>query len=118
VNRLPIVRVTTHTNLATLLECRLPISASRLSRKTDFTEDLKAFDVQTLILHGDDDQIVPQASDDDRDGYDHPASSAARLLMRTGLFSALFVESPTSSQQSGFLSIGRNLRRCVASRSQ
>jgi hypothetical protein len=35
--------------------------------ETDFTEDLKAFDVQTLILHGDDDQIVPQASDDDRD---------------------------------------------------
>jgi len=31
--------------------------------ETDFTEDLKAFDVQTLILHGDDDQIVPQASD-------------------------------------------------------
>jgi non-heme chloroperoxidase len=27
--------------------------------ETDFTEDLKAFDVPTLILHGDDDQIVP-----------------------------------------------------------
>lgn len=27
--------------------------------ETDFTEDLKKFDVQTLILHGDDDQIVP-----------------------------------------------------------
>ena len=27
--------------------------------KTDFTEDLKKFDVPTLILHGDDDQIVP-----------------------------------------------------------
>lgn len=26
---------------------------------TDFTEDLKKFDVPTLILHGDDDQIVP-----------------------------------------------------------
>jgi non-heme chloroperoxidase len=27
--------------------------------ETDFTEDLKAFDVPTLIIHGDDDQIVP-----------------------------------------------------------
>jgi non-heme chloroperoxidase len=27
--------------------------------KTDFTEDLKKFDVPTLVLHGDDDQIVP-----------------------------------------------------------
>jgi non-heme chloroperoxidase len=25
----------------------------------DFTEDLKKFDVPTLIMHGDDDQIVP-----------------------------------------------------------
>jgi non-heme chloroperoxidase len=29
--------------------------------ETDFTEDLKAIDVPTLILHGDDDQIVPFA---------------------------------------------------------
>lgn len=27
--------------------------------ETDFTEDLKRFDVPTLILHGDDDQVVP-----------------------------------------------------------
>ena len=27
--------------------------------ETDFSEDLKRFDVPTLILHGDDDQIVP-----------------------------------------------------------
>ena len=27
--------------------------------ETDFTEDLKKFDVPTLIIHGDDDQIVP-----------------------------------------------------------
>jgi non-heme chloroperoxidase len=27
--------------------------------QTDFTEDLRKFDVPTLILHGDDDQIVP-----------------------------------------------------------
>ena len=27
--------------------------------ETDFSEDLKKFDVPTLVLHGDDDQIVP-----------------------------------------------------------
>jgi non-heme chloroperoxidase len=27
--------------------------------ETDLTEDLKQFDVPTLIMHGDDDQIVP-----------------------------------------------------------
>ncbi len=27
--------------------------------ETDFTEDLMRFDVPTLIVHGDDDQIVP-----------------------------------------------------------
>jgi non-heme chloroperoxidase len=27
--------------------------------ETDFTEDLKRFDIPTLIMHGDDDQIVP-----------------------------------------------------------
>ena len=30
--------------------------------ETDFTENLKKFDVPTLILHGDDDQIVPIAA--------------------------------------------------------
>ncbi len=29
--------------------------------ETDFTEDLKRFDVPTLIMHGDDDQVVPIA---------------------------------------------------------
>jgi non-heme chloroperoxidase len=27
--------------------------------ETDFTEDLKRFDIPTLVIHGDDDQIVP-----------------------------------------------------------
>ena len=31
----------------------------RAFSETDFTEDLKKFDVPTLIIHGDDDQIVP-----------------------------------------------------------
>jgi non-heme chloroperoxidase len=30
--------------------------------ETDFTEDLKKFDIPTLIIHGDDDQIVPIAA--------------------------------------------------------
>jgi len=39
--------------------------------ETDFTEDLKKFDVPTLILHGDDDQIVP---------IDASARASARLV--------------------------------------
>jgi non-heme chloroperoxidase len=27
--------------------------------ETDFTQDLKRFDVPTLVMHGDDDQVVP-----------------------------------------------------------
>jgi non-heme chloroperoxidase len=27
--------------------------------ETDFTEDLKKFDLPTLVIHGDDDQVVP-----------------------------------------------------------
>jgi len=34
----------------------------RAFSETDFTEDLKKFDVPTLIIHGDDDQIVPIGS--------------------------------------------------------
>ena len=30
--------------------------------ETDFTEDLKAVTVPTLVLHGDDDQVVPYAN--------------------------------------------------------
>ncbi|MEO3793941.1 alpha/beta hydrolase [Nonomuraea sp. B10E15] len=33
---------------------------------TDFTEDLKKFDIPTLIVHGDDDQIVPIAAAGDK----------------------------------------------------
>ncbi len=42
--------------MKSLLDC------IRAFSETDFTEDLKKFDVPTLILHGDDDQIVPIAS--------------------------------------------------------
>jgi non-heme chloroperoxidase len=30
--------------------------------ETDFTEDLKKIDVPTLVMHGDDDQVVPIAN--------------------------------------------------------
>jgi len=39
------------------LKCEL--DCIKAFSETDFTEDLKKFDVPTLLLHGDDDQIVP-----------------------------------------------------------
>ena len=50
--------------------------------ETDFTEDLKKFDVPTLILHGDDDQIVP--------------------IVAAGLLSAKIVKSATLKVYPGF----------------
>lgn len=41
--------------------------------ETDFTEDLKKIDVPVLVLHGDDDQIVP---------YADSAPLAVKLLRR------------------------------------
>ncbi len=41
------------TGLKAALDC------IRAFSETDFTEDLKAFDIPTLFIHGDDDQIVP-----------------------------------------------------------
>jgi non-heme chloroperoxidase len=35
---------------------------SKALSETDFTQDLKKFDVPTLVLHGDDDQVVPIAN--------------------------------------------------------
>jgi pimeloyl-ACP methyl ester carboxylesterase len=44
-----------------LSESRKRFSQARIKAfsESDFTEDLKKIDVPTLILHGDDDQIVP-----------------------------------------------------------
>ena len=36
-----------------------PLERIKAFSETDFTDDLKKFDVSTLIIHGDDDQIVP-----------------------------------------------------------
>ena len=43
--------------------------------ETDFTEDLKKIDVPTLVLHGEDDQIVPVKDS---------AKKSARLIKRCG----------------------------------
>jgi non-heme chloroperoxidase len=44
--------------------------------ETDFTEDLKSIDVPTLVMHGDDDQIVP---------YRDAALLSAKLLKNSTL---------------------------------
>jgi non-heme chloroperoxidase len=44
--------------------------------ETDFTEDLKSIDVPTLVMHGDDDQVVP---------YKDAALLSAKLLKRATL---------------------------------
>jgi non-heme chloroperoxidase len=38
---------------------RMSMTASRHFRRPTFTRDLKKFDVPTLVMHGEDDQIVP-----------------------------------------------------------
>ena len=48
----------------------------RAFSETDFTEDLKLIDVPTLVMHGDDDQIVPIADS---------APLSAKLLKRSTL---------------------------------
>jgi non-heme chloroperoxidase len=50
--------------------------------ETDFTEDLKKFDVPTLVMHGDDDQIVP--------------------IVAAGLLSAKLVKNATLKVYPGF----------------
>ncbi len=44
--------------------------------ETDFTEDLKVIEVPTLVMHGDDDQIVP---------YADAAPLSAKLLKKSTL---------------------------------
>jgi len=39
-----------------------PYDRIKAFSETDFTRDLREFDVPTLILHGDDDQVVPMAN--------------------------------------------------------
>ena len=50
--------------------------------ETDFTEDLKKFDVPTLIIHGDDDQVVPIDARRTRLGEARQGREADRLRRR------------------------------------
>jgi non-heme chloroperoxidase len=50
--------------------------STRAFSETDFTEDLKVIDVPTLVMHGDDDQIVPIADS---------APLSAKLLKKSTL---------------------------------
>ena len=53
--------------------------------ETDFTEDLKKFDVPTLVMHGDDDQIVPigaSALPDRQAGQGRRAQGLPRAVAR------------------------------------
>ena len=50
--------------------------------ETDFTEDLKSIEVPTLVMHGDDDQIVPYNDAALRDGKQRPAAIFAELYPR------------------------------------
>jgi len=44
---------------ADLFQGKNALECIKAYSETDFTEDLKKFDAPTLIVHGDDDQIVP-----------------------------------------------------------
>jgi len=57
------------------------VDCIRAFSETDFTNDLKAFDVPTLVMHGDDDQIVPIANSA---LLSAKAISNARLLVYQG----------------------------------
>ncbi len=72
--------------------------------ETDFTEDLKAIKVPTLILHGDDDQIVPDRQFRASFGEAHPERDAQGLSRRAArhvLDRRRTRSTPTSSRSSG-----------------
>jgi non-heme chloroperoxidase len=60
------------------MQCGIPNAYDCIKQfsETDFTEDLKKIDVPTLLVHGDDDQIVP---------IDASAKAAAKLVKQATL---------------------------------
>ena len=60
---------------------RGPTKASR-PFETDFTEDLKKFNVPTLVLHGEDDQIVPVKDSGEEIGQAHQRRQGSLLSRR------------------------------------
>ena len=88
-------------------ELRVPRGTKAFS-ETDFTEDLKRFEVPTLILHGDDDQIVPIA-----------ASLSAKLVKNSTLkiYPGFPHEMPTTNADtinSDLLALIRKSRKAAA----
>ena len=49
----------TRAEVIEILNAKAVIDCIKAFSETDFTDDLKKMDVPTLIMHGDDDQIVP-----------------------------------------------------------
>ena len=90
--------------------------------ETDFTEDLKKFDVPTLVLHGEDDQIVPikdsamksarlikGAKDVYYPGAPHGITSTHQDQINSELLA--FLESPARSQKEATASQSRRVGR-------
>jgi non-heme chloroperoxidase len=93
--------------------------------QTDFTEDLKKFDVPTLILHGEDDQIVPVKDSarksarlikGARDIYYPGAPHGLTITHQNEINSALltFLESPARSREEATISQSRRRGRMAA----
>jgi non-heme chloroperoxidase len=93
--------------------------------QTDFTEDLKKFDVPTLILHGEDDQIVPVKDSarksarlikNARDIYYPGAPHGLTITHQDQINSDLltFLENPTRSQKEAPLSESRRMGSMAA----
>ena len=96
--------------------------------ETDFTEDLKKFDVPTLVLHGEDDQIVPVkdsarksarlikgAKDIYYPGAPHGITTTHQDQINAELLA--FLESPARSQEEAPVSTSRRMGT-VATESQ
>ncbi|HEY9429704.1 MAG TPA: alpha/beta hydrolase [Gemmatimonadaceae bacterium] len=97
--------------------------------ETDFTEDLKKFDVPTLVLHGEDDQIVPVkdsarksarlikgAKDVYYPGAPHGITITNQDQVNAELLS--FLESPARSRKEASVSQSRRAGRTEDERSQ
>ena len=75
--------------------------------ETDLTEDLKQFDVPTLIIHGDDDQIVPFADSaalssklvPDRDLKVYPGAPHGLMVTHRDLFHAGLSRSSSADEE-------------------
>ena len=58
--------------------------------ETDFTEDLKKFDVPALVLHGEDDQIVPVKDSAQKVGKAHQGREGNLLSRQAARLTATY----------------------------